>query len=86
MKATAWSNSFYWVLRIFLGVAAALIVVAVIYPPQLVRGPAGATGAPGADGQDGQKGDKGQPGKDGDHGSKGNTGATGAKGSFWGGK
>ena len=87
MSTSKWAVSFYWVLRIFLGVAAALIVVAFIYPPTVARGPAGPAGAPGkvgASGADGATGDRGRTGKDGDQGETGKTGATGANGKFWG--
>lgn len=91
MIASKWSTSFYWVLRIFLGVALALIVVAAMYPAKMVQGPPGKTGPAGADGI-GEKGDTlrrgpaGTDGADGTDGKRGNTGATGAKGTFWGGK
>ena len=81
-----WSTSFYWVLRIFLGVALALIVVAAIYKPPVARGPVGPAGPAGAVGI-GEKGDtgrRGPAGADGSDGKRGSTGATGAKGTFWG--
>lgn len=83
MKETKWSTSFYWVLRIFVGVALALIVVAMIYPEANVQGPPGKTGATGAAGVS-VKGEAGERGRVGETGKTGNTGATGASGRFWG--
>lgn len=87
MKATILSTSFYWVLRIFLGVALALVTVAALYPerlPAVIPGPPGATGATGETGGRGKPGRDGNDGVDGKKGSTGNTGATGANGKFWG--
>ena len=86
MKETKWSTSFYWVLRIFLGVALAMIAVAAIYPQPTVQGPPGKTGATGAAGASvkGDPGKRGPAGADGTDGQRGNTGATGASGRFWG--
>lgn len=88
MSQSKWSSTFYWVLRIFLGVVLALVVVAKMYPTRLVQGPPGKTGATGAAGV-GEKGDPGKTGPAGvagNDGKKGSTGATGANGRFWGGK
>ncbi|MBZ2208463.1 hypothetical protein [Massilia soli] len=86
---TAWSRWFWALLRIFLGVAAAMLVVAYIYPPVVERGPVGPAGAQGAAGADGvgEKGETGRRGPAGEDGDTGATGKTGAKGTnFWGGK
>ncbi len=86
MKDTKLSVSFYWVLRIFVGVALALIVVAWLYAPAAVRGPAGPAGVPGIDGigEKGDPGDRGKPGRDGSDGKSGERGAAGPRGSgFW---
>jgi hypothetical protein len=90
MNTGKWSTSFYWVLRIFVGVLLAMIVVAMIYPDKVMQGPPGKTGPAGADGV-GEKGDPGRrgpagaDGDDGKAGSKGKQGDTGASGKgFWG--
>lgn len=86
MTVSKWSTSFYWILRIFVGVLLAMIVVAMIYPDKIMQGPPGKTGATGAAGV-GEKGDpgrRGPAGTDGADGKRGGTGATGASGKFWG--
>lgn len=86
MKNESWAKWFSALLRIFLGVALAMIVVAAIYPQPTVQGPPGKTGATGAAGASvkGDPGKRGPAGADGTDGQRGNTGATGASGRFWG--